>query len=74
MLRSVVSQLHEAEVQILPTALIDKEAFRTLFFTGGGFRGLASQGVWGADAARHNASRYVADVIELIQAPVAGAA
>ena len=74
MLKSVVSQLHDAEVQILPTALIDKEAFRTLFFTGGGFAGLASQGVWGVDAAHHNASRYVADVIELIQAPVAGAA
>jgi chromosome partitioning protein len=69
MLKNVVSQLRDAEVQILPTALIDKEAFRTLFFTGGGFEGLQSQGVWGADAAHHNASRFVADVIELVQAP-----
>src|SRR6185437_14998421 len=72
MLKSVVSQLHDAEVQILPTPLIDKEAFRTLFYTGGGFEGLQSQGVWGADAAHHNAAQFVADVIELVQAPAAG--
>ncbi len=74
MLKSVVSQLREAEVQILPTALIDKEAFRTLFHTGGGFEGLQTQGVWGADAAHQNAARFVADVIELIEAPTAGIA
>lgn len=69
MLKSVVSQLREAEVQILPTALIDKEAFRTLFHTGGGFEELVSHGVWGAEAARHNAMAFVADVIELVQGP-----
>ena len=74
MLKSVVSQLREAEVQILPTPLIDKEAFRTLFFTGGGFEGLQSLGVWGAASAHHNAAQFVADVIELVQAPAAGAA
>lgn len=72
MLKNVVAQLRDAGVQILPTALIDKEAFRTLFFTGGGFEGLESLGVWGADAAHHNAARFVADVIELVQAPAAG--
>ena len=72
MLKSVVSQLHDAEVQILPTALIDKEAFRTLFHTGGGFEGLESQGVWGADAAHENAACFVADVIALLEAPAAG--
>ena len=74
MLKNVVSQLREAQVLILPTPLIDKEAFRTLFFTGGGFAGLHSQGVWGADAAHHNAAQFVADVIELVQAPAVGAA
>ena len=74
MLKAVVSQLREAEVQILPTALIDKEAFRTLFFTGGGFEGLQTQGVWGADAAHHNASSFVSDVIELIAAPAGASA
>ena len=72
MLQSVVSQLREAEVQILPTPLIDKEAFRTLFFTGGGFEGLESQGVWGADAAHHNAESFVADVMALLERPAAG--
>jgi chromosome partitioning protein len=74
MLKNVVSQLREAEVQILPTPLIDKEAFRTLFFTGGGFEGLQSHGVWGADAAHHNAAQFVDDVIELVLAPAAGSA
>jgi chromosome partitioning protein len=74
MLKSVVSQLREAEVQILPTPLIDKEAFRTLFHSGGGFDGLASQGVWGADAAHHNAAQFVDDVIGLLEAPAAGSA
>jgi chromosome partitioning protein len=70
MLKSVVAQLREAAVDILPTPLIDKEAFRTLFFTGGGFEGLV--GVWGAEAAHHNAAQFAADVIDLVRAPVAG--
>jgi len=72
MLKTVVAQLREAEVQILPTPLIDKEAFRTLFFTGGGFERLASEGVWGADAAHRNAASFVSDVVALVQAPAAG--
>jgi chromosome partitioning protein len=74
MLKNVVSQLREAEVQILPTPLIDKEAFRTLFFIGGGFGELVSHGVWGADAAHQNAARFVADVIALTEARAAGCA
>jgi chromosome partitioning protein len=66
MLKSVVAQLREAGVQILPTPLLEKEAFRALFNIGGGFDGLERQGVWGADAARRNADAYVADVEDLV--------
>ena len=63
MLKSVVSQLHQAEVQILPTALIDKEAFLHPVLHRRRLRtnAVAPRRVWGADAARHNASRYVAN-------------
>jgi len=69
MLKSVVAQLREAGVQILPTPLLEKEAFRALFQTGGGFEALERNGVWGAAAARHNIASYVGDVMDLVEGP-----
>ncbi|HEY0648473.1 ParA family protein [Phenylobacterium sp.] len=66
MLKSVVAQLREAGVQILPTPLLEKEAFRALFSIGGGFEALERNGVWGAEAARRNADAYVADVEDIV--------
>ncbi len=66
MLKSVVIALREAGVEILPTALVEKEAFRALFAIGGGFAGLEREGVFGADAARRNAAALVDDVAEVI--------
>ena len=68
MLKSVVAQLRQAGVQILPTALLEKEAFRALFSLGAGFENLEMNGVFGAAAARQNTASYVADIIELVQA------
>jgi len=67
MLKSVVAQLRQAGVQILPTALLEKEAFRALFSLGAGFENLEMNGVFGAAAARQNTASYVADVMELVQ-------
>jgi chromosome partitioning protein len=67
MLKSVVAQLRQAGVQILPTPLLEKEAFRALFSLGSGFDALEAHGVFGAAAARQNTARYVDDVIELVQ-------
>lgn len=67
MLKSVVAQLREAGVQILPTPLLEKEAFRALFHIGSGFDTLEMNGVFGAAAARLNAEKYVSDVMELVQ-------
>ena len=67
MLKSVVAQLRQAGVQILPTPLLEKEAFRALFNIGGGFDALERHGVWGAEAARQNAAAYVADVEDLVR-------
>jgi chromosome partitioning protein len=62
MLKSVVAALREADVEILPTALVEKEAFRALFAIGGGFEALELSGVFGADAARRNAAAFAEDV------------
>jgi chromosome partitioning protein len=67
MLKSVVAQLRQADVQILPTALLEKEAFRALFSLGAGFENLEMNGVFGAAAARQNTASYVADVMALVQ-------
>jgi chromosome partitioning protein len=67
MLKSVVAQLRQAGLQILPTPLLEKEAFRALFHIGSGFDALEMNGVWGAAAARHNTSSYVSDVCELTE-------
>jgi|KBSSwiStaDraftv2_1062776.scaffolds.fasta_scaffold33438_5 chromosome partitioning protein len=66
MLRTVVDQLRDAGVQILPTPLLEKEAFRALFHIGGGFKALELNGVWGAEAARQNISSYTADIIDVV--------
>jgi chromosome partitioning protein len=67
MLKSVVAELRQAGVQILPTPLIEKEAFRALFHIGSGFEALEMNGVWGAAAARQNTASYVNDVLEVIE-------
>jgi len=67
MLKSVVVHLREAGVQILPTPLLEKEAFRALFQIGGGFDALELNNVFGAAAARQNTTRYVDDVVDLIE-------
>jgi chromosome partitioning protein len=66
-LKTVVAQLRQAGLQILPTPLLEKEAFRALFHIGGGFDALEMNGIWGAAAARHNATTFVSDVAELVQ-------
>lgn len=66
MLRGAVTQLRTAGVPILPTPLIEKEAFKALFAIGGGFDALEANGVWSVAAARENAVRYVVDVTEAV--------
>jgi chromosome partitioning protein len=67
MLKSVVAQLREAGIQILPTPLFDKEAFRAMFMLGGGFDDLEFNGVFGAGAARQNTASFVGDVLDLVE-------
>jgi chromosome partitioning protein len=65
-LRSVVQQLREHGVEFLPTALLEKEAFRALFSIGGGFAGLEAEGVSGVPAARANADAFIDAVVEAV--------
>jgi chromosome partitioning protein len=73
-LKLVVDQLREHRMEMLPTALIEKEAFRALFAVGGGFEALEREGISGIPAAKANAKLYVEAVLELLgraQAPAA---
>ena len=73
--RQVVVDLHQAGIRILPTAIIEKEAFRLIFTYGGGFDQLVENGAPGVEAARANAEAYVAAVQDLLaQARPAAAA
>jgi chromosome partitioning protein len=69
MLKTVIAELRGGGVQLLPTPLLEKEAFRALFQVGGAFETLAEQGVYGAPAAHHNTERYVNEVLELLAPP-----
>lgn len=66
LLKQVVDQLRASGMELLPTALIEKEAFRTLFAVGGGFEALEAAGVGGVAAARANADAYVEAVLEAL--------
>ena len=71
-LKAVVDQLRQRDIELLPTALLEKEAFRALFSIGGGFSRLEAAGVGGVPAARANAAAYVEAVLQLVDpsAPV----
>ena len=61
----VVQQLRAERIAMLQTALIEKEAFRAMFWGGGGLDDLDPSKVSGLDAARINADQYAAEVIGL---------
>ena len=67
-LKRIVGQLRDHQIELLPTALLEKEAFRALFAVGGGFAGLEAEGVSGVAAARQNAEAYVGAVLEALDA------
>jgi chromosome partitioning protein len=66
-LTGVVERLREEGIEFLPTALLEKEAFRALFSIGGGFPGLAAAGVGGTATALKNAEAYVETVLDLVE-------
>ena len=70
-LTSVVEQLRRHNIEILPTALIEKEAFRDLFSSGGGLSSLQERGVYGVSAARHNTEAFVTTIRDVLPAPAA---
>jgi chromosome partitioning protein len=65
-IKMVVEQLREHQVELLPTALLEKEAFRALFAVGGDFVSLEASGVAGVATARANAGAYVDAVLEVL--------
>ena len=65
-LKTVVSQLRASDIEILPTALLEKEAFRALFSIGGGFEALEASKFAGITAAKANVEAYVSAVLDLV--------
>jgi len=65
--RQIVEQLRASGIGLLPTAIIEKEAFRTLFDIGGDFESLARHGSHGLASARANAASYLDAVLELLR-------
>jgi chromosome partitioning protein len=72
----VAQQLRAERIAMLKTALVEKEAFRAMFWGGGGLDELDPAKVSGLEAARINADQYAAEVIGLFSAggPLAHAA
>ena len=64
---TVVAQLRAREIDILPAALIEKEAFKALFEVGGDLAALEAHGVAGVPAARRNIEAYVDAVQALVK-------
>lgn len=73
-IKAVVEQLREQQVELLPTALLEKEAFRSLFAIGGGFAGLRREGVGGVDAAEANARAYAEEIFRQMGLDATGCA
>lgn len=67
-LKAVVEELRSHDIELLNTALIEKEAYRALFAIGGGFDALEAQGVTGVASARQNAAAFVDAVLDVIDA------
>jgi chromosome partitioning protein len=62
----VVEQLRASGIDLLPTAIIEKEAFRALFDVGGGFESLERHGAPGLASARVNADNFLSAVLDLM--------
>jgi chromosome partitioning protein len=69
--KSVVDQLKAAGVPLVPTPLIEKEAFRALFAEGGGLSAMDPKVVSGIASARSNLQFFAADVEQMVLAPQA---
>ncbi|HZZ90575.1 MAG TPA: ParA family protein [Caulobacteraceae bacterium] len=72
-LKVVVELLKQHQIEFLPTALLEKEAFRALFDIGGGFKNLEAARVGGLVAAHGNAEAYLDAVLDLVPAAPAEA-
>ena len=61
--RNIRQQFKQAEIPMLPVALIDRAAYRSIFSLGGTLHDLEYVDVGGLDAARENSHEFVQSVI-----------
>lgn len=64
-LAMAVEQLRAADIPMVSTPLLEKEAYRALFAFGGGLETLDPRRVAGLEVAKRNAAAFAADVAEL---------
>jgi chromosome partitioning protein len=59
----IENQFSDADIPVLPVAIYNREAYRTIFSTGGTLQNLSVRGAGNMKAAQENASAYAAAVI-----------
>jgi chromosome partitioning protein len=64
-LKHMLSRLREAEISILDTPLVEKEAFKTLFFLHQALEEMDPKAVSGLEGARTNAAHFAGTIIKL---------
>ena len=67
-LRHIEQEFVSHGVEVLPTQLHERDAYRAIFSFGGTLATLASDQVSGLDAARRNARSFTGDVVNMLRA------
>jgi chromosome partitioning protein len=63
----IEGQFADADIPVLPVAIYNREAYRTVFSTGGTLQNLSVRGVGNMKAAQENARAYAAAVIDRLK-------
>lgn len=66
-MKAIRSTLEAADVPIMETALIEREAFKAVFLHGGTLTGLDPKAVSGTDKALRNATAVTKEILELLK-------
>lgn len=66
--KDISRQFEDAGINVLPVQMIEREAFRTVFATGGTIHGLTGSAVSGLTAARENAFALAESIFKRLTA------
>lgn len=63
----IVTQFNDAEIPVLPVVIFNREAYRTVFATGGTLQSLDAKGNGNMKSAQENASAYADAVVAMLK-------